>query len=283
MSNPIHLVRKLHTMIHRDLSDRMGLWNRLAGKIKGFISEHSRAVGPLRVLDLGCGAPYWASVAFQAWGWDVTGVDIEDARPRPAYLRMASSMGVAFAVKRFLKDKLVFPRMYDEWIKSLGVSVDYRKIDIRQIGGRRLPFDDATFDFIHSHVVLEHVEDVPALLDDVNRVLKPDGVTLHMIHLFPSIRGGHTCRSEDCLTTTKDEVRPWDHLRGGPSLAGLNKLRLADYRKLFDQRFEVMDWVPSTGGKELLTEEIKAELPDYTEEDLLTVTVTVGARKKQAV
>ena len=49
-------------------------------------------------------------------------------------------------------------------------------------GTYRLPFDDATFDFVFSNSVLEHVEDLDAALHDIQRVLKPGGATLH---LFP--------------------------------------------------------------------------------------------------
>jgi len=46
----------------------------------------------------------------------------------------------------------------------------------------RLPFADATFDFVYSNSVLEHVEDLDAALAEIQRVLKPGGVSLH---LFP--------------------------------------------------------------------------------------------------
>ena len=47
----------------------------------------------------------------------------------------------------------------------------------------RIPFDDRTFDFVYSEQVLEHVQDYPAALSEVARVLKPDGFSLH---IFPS-------------------------------------------------------------------------------------------------
>ncbi len=47
----------------------------------------------------------------------------------------------------------------------------------------RLPFEDAAFDFVVSNQVMEHVQDYPAVLDEMRRVLKPDGVCLH---IFPS-------------------------------------------------------------------------------------------------
>ena len=57
--------------------------------------------------------------------------------------------------------------------------------------GERLPFDDHTFDVVISNQVFEHVVPFEASADEIDRVLKPDGVSYHH---FPSrvvIREGH--------------------------------------------------------------------------------------------
>ncbi len=62
---------------------------------------------------------------------------------------------------------------------------------IREIKDGRLDFPDGFFDVVTSNQVFEHVTDLDAVLDEINRVLKPGGVTLH---LFPSrdvMREGH--------------------------------------------------------------------------------------------
>jgi 2-polyprenyl-3-methyl-5-hydroxy-6-metoxy-1,4-benzoquinol methylase len=46
-----------------------------------------------------------------------------------------------------------------------------------------LPFDDHSFDFVFSSSVLEHVRDREAAFAELRRVLRPDGV---MVHLMPS-------------------------------------------------------------------------------------------------
>jgi SAM-dependent methyltransferase len=52
-------------------------------------------------------------------------------------------------------------------------------------GGRnyRVPYEDSTFDLVYSTSVLEHVLDFDAVLSEIGRVLKPDGVSLNY---FPS-------------------------------------------------------------------------------------------------
>ena len=46
-----------------------------------------------------------------------------------------------------------------------------------------LPFNDNTFDLIFSDQVFEHVQDYPRTVSEIARVLKPDGMCLH---IFPS-------------------------------------------------------------------------------------------------
>jgi SAM-dependent methyltransferase len=54
---------------------------------------------------------------------------------------------------------------------------------VRDYDGRRLPFEDASFDLVFSSNVLEHVEALPEHLVEQRRVLKEGGV---MIHVVPS-------------------------------------------------------------------------------------------------
>jgi 2-polyprenyl-6-hydroxyphenyl methylase/3-demethylubiquinone-9 3-methyltransferase len=49
--------------------------------------------------------------------------------------------------------------------------------------GRSLPFRSQTFDAVFSSNVLEHVRDLPALQREMRRVLRPDGV---MVHVLPT-------------------------------------------------------------------------------------------------
>ncbi len=62
---------------------------------------------------------------------------------------------------------------------------------IREIRGGRLPFPDSHFDLITNNQVMEHVEDLDAVLAELRRVLKPGGTVLS---IFPSrdvFREGH--------------------------------------------------------------------------------------------
>lgn len=54
-----------------------------------------------------------------------------------------------------------------------------RVFDVIRYDGSHLPFADATFDVVFSSNVLEHVADLPTLLDEMARVLVPGGFGLH--------------------------------------------------------------------------------------------------------
>lgn len=58
---------------------------------------------------------------------------------------------------------------------------DYQKTDITHFDGKKIPFSDNYFDAILCTEVLEHVEDYQTLIDEVHRVLKPDGEALFTI------------------------------------------------------------------------------------------------------
>lgn len=94
-----------------------------------------------------------------------------------------------------------FPSTIEEPLRSLMGNRIIRKIEYSQDppdgleyylnGGRlsrsyqtsyRLPFEDDTFDVIFSNVVFEHVMDYPITFSEINRVLKPTGVS---VHTFP--------------------------------------------------------------------------------------------------
>ncbi|MGP8241612.1 MAG: class I SAM-dependent methyltransferase [Solirubrobacteraceae bacterium] len=63
---------------------------------------------------------------------------------------------------------------------------------IRQIGpGDELPFPENFFDAVVSHMVIEHVEDLNAVVDQAHRVLRPGGLAYHQFPTLEVIREGH--------------------------------------------------------------------------------------------
>jgi len=62
---------------------------------------------------------------------------------------------------------------------------------VREIENGIIPFENNFFDLVTSNQVLEHVEDLDAVLYEIHRVLKPGGAFLCMFPTRERIREGH--------------------------------------------------------------------------------------------
>jgi SAM-dependent methyltransferase len=107
--------------------------------VRSFVPE-----GKGRALDVGAGLGI-ASYALAKDGWQVTALE-----PDPSAL-----VGVGA-------------------IKSLAQQAQL-PIQVVQEFGERLPFDDATFEFVFARQVLHHARDLKQLCRELSRVLKPGG------------------------------------------------------------------------------------------------------------
>lgn len=118
-----------------------------------FASEHPGS----RILDYGCGAGRLVAAGLAA-GLDMAGADVFYGGSRT--------------------------REEAERSRLLGNA-------IHEMAGGRIDFPDVSFDLVVNNQVVEHAEDLDAVLREIHRVLKPDGAVLS---LFPSrdvFREGH--------------------------------------------------------------------------------------------
>jgi 2-polyprenyl-6-hydroxyphenyl methylase/3-demethylubiquinone-9 3-methyltransferase len=98
----------------------------------------------LSLLDVGCGGGFLAE-EFARMGFSVTGAD-----PSPASIEAAREHALA---------------------NGLAVAYEVAR-------GESLPFDNASFDAVACCDVLEHVDDLDAVVGEIARVLKPGGLFL---------------------------------------------------------------------------------------------------------
>jgi SAM-dependent methyltransferase len=146
-----------------------------------------------------------------------------------------------------------------------------------------LPFPDHSFDLVTSVAAFEHFLDVPAVVRELARVVRPGGLVWVRIHLFTSPSGGHNTRfTEIPLRTLPAGAEPWDHLRQRrlPFLVPLNEWRRDQYLETFAQHFEIVKhYCALREGEELLTPALEAELAAYSRDELTCRTYVILARK----
>jgi SAM-dependent methyltransferase len=146
-----------------------------------------------------------------------------------------------------------------------------------------LPFPKAFFDLATSVAAFEHFLDVPAVVAELHRVLRPGGVVWVCIHLFTSPTGGHNVSfTEYPLRRVPAGLDAWDHLRERrlPFTVPLNEWRRDQYIEAFSRHFEIcVHYCAVREGAALLTPEVEAALSGYSRDELTCASLIIMARK----
>jgi len=149
-----------------------------------------------------------------------------------------------------------------------------------------MTFQDEQFDVVYSQAVFEHLPDPKGVISEVCRVLKPGGIMLVALHLYSSDSGCHDTR---IFVGKRGRLPFWAHLRPGYEAAVrsnsyLNKLRLSDWRRMFQDMMPGSVVTASCDAGEADRQELsklrsQGELANYSDEELLSVTIDVSWRK----
>ena len=264
------------SMLHYGLSG----YRDFAREHAGFFARLRADEGPFTqrcVLDVGCGKSYWLSLLLAAEGAQVVGVDTESVdthRGMAKYLHILRANGAERALRTAAWDMLFANGYYRELQRLAGRPLPHESVALRVYDGLHLPLADASVDLIVSHEVFEHISDVPAVLSDMARVLRPGGRIYIYIHNFTSLSGGHHIAWKHPDTRPSRKVPPWDHLRErrfADIPSWLNGLREHEYRTMFERWFDIEEWRASEEeGRGLMTPAIRNELAQYSERELLT-------------
>lgn len=246
-----------------------------------------KPVENLRILEIGPGQGLERARYFGIKN-EVIGLDL-DVIPEQinlaAYLRMLRVNGFGRLAKTVGRKVFVGSANENAWSKVVGTGKltppHMRQGDICS----RLP-ELGQFDLIMSWSVFEHLPDPKQALENIVRLLKPGGVMYLSLHLYTSNNGHHDIRA----FTGQEETLPiWGHLREStrnqirPS-SYLNRWRLSQWRELFSslapgyvEFLEAHDSRHKYGPR--ITPEIRAELCDFTEEELFTIDAIYVWRK----
>ncbi len=286
-----------------------GVVNDLVKNLDGSVAEYSEIyaqhsgndLSKARILEIGFGARPLRLFWLTSLGFNVTGIDLDRPVLRGSFsefrdmLRKNGAQRVLkSAVRHFLFDR-------SEW-KALDAVLKGRGLGGLKIEEQRFIIGDASsvdfrdlapagFDFVYSEDVFEHVpkDALENLIKNLSRALAPGGCALFSPHVYSSISGGHLTEWYPHIALARSagdtscRSEPWEHLRKCRFKANtyLNKLRLADYREMLGRHFEIVSEIhTNTGvGVKFLTDEIRAELSDYTEEELLVDNVRFVCRR----
>jgi SAM-dependent methyltransferase len=175
-------------------------------------------------------------------------------------------------------------RFERELARKMGVT-GFRRLPIARMSATAMRFDDATFDFVYSHSVFEHIDDPETALREIARVLKPGGIAYVSVHHYTSHSGQH----DPAILASPTLFEPyWPHLRGAladtvhPN-AYLNRLSMQQWHDLFEK---VMPDVSYSDDRHdaLLAEPLaalraKGELTEYSDDELLTLNIVALWRK----
>jgi SAM-dependent methyltransferase len=222
-----------------------------------FASNH-----PIDVLDLANGWLRPQYSIMRAAGQRAYGVDLIN---RPVSNRPAASYRVA----RWIYRRQLGYQAIDDTLACANVN--------------RLPFAANTFEMVTSIAAFEHFLNMPMVVAELVRILRPGGIGWVLIHVFTSPSGGHNVAlSEVPLRHLPKGIDAWDHLRSRrlPFHVPLNEWRIDQYLAEFSKHFEILKhYCAMREGEEFLTPEIRQELSSYTQDELTCGAYVIVARK----
>jgi ubiquinone/menaquinone biosynthesis C-methylase UbiE len=151
---------------------------------------------------------------------------------------------------------------YVDPMRAAEMEIDYRIYD-----GRRLPFDDASFDVVWAWDVLEHLRQPLEVLREVRRVLAPGGAMVCRVDLRDHY---HLADEQHWLNCLAYPLCVWNAMTWYRS-AYVNRLRLSQWQGVFREAgFTRCDLHTSTSEKLSVLREHKFYLRHYSDEDVTT-------------
>ena len=126
-----------------------------------------------------------------------------------------------------------------ELVEELAEAARGRGLDVHTAdAATRLPFDDGTFDVVHTNQVIEHVAGTDAFMAEIKRVLRPDGYAiistnnLASLHNILALVAGWQPMPAHVSDVQVGLGNPFNPYRGDPGASGQMHLRLFTGRAL---------------------------------------------------
>ncbi len=253
-----------------------------------------KGLSDARIFEIGFGARAHLLRALQAVGADAWGVDAEvplltgELREYGAIL---TSNGWERLLKTAIRHALFDRRKETEFTRALernGVTPlppDRRRF----LQGDAATCDPpGTFDLIYSIAVFEHMtrQAIEALVPRMAMWLRPHGLAVIRVDIFTGLHGGHLREwdEETLQMSIPRRSEPWEHLRKKRFVANttLNEMTRGEYEAIFTRHFQILEVLEAPRGHapDWLTPEIRMELSDYSDQDLLDALPTFVMRPR---
>jgi SAM-dependent methyltransferase len=248
--------------------------------VSGSRSNGERAIAEIRQADI---APYVDGTA------PLRVLDLANGRLRPQYtlLRAAGHQVVGIDLINGSRSSWVdHAYRFARWLYAWRLGLPTRMAAGTLVRGdvAALPFLEGAFDLVTSVAALEHFLNVPAVIGELHRVVRPGGLVWLCVHLFTSPSGAHNLTlAEVPLRTVPEGVDAWDHLRQRklPLSVPLNEWRKDQYLEEIGRHFEILKhYCYAREGEHLLTPEIKGELAGYDRDELTCCSYVILGRKR---
>lgn len=270
----LHANRVMMRRLASDVSDTIDYCRQAEVLLQ---ASMKRPIQGCRALEIGPGQ-WFSQILYFAQKCAVEAIDL-DVLPLgfdpSGYWRMYRDNGMRRVVKTLGRKLLGVDRKYfEEYRRQLGVQ-RLPSMSVTRMDATKTTFAPATFDFVYSFNVFEHIPDPAAVLRECVRIVKPGGCIFTDLHLYTSDTGCHDPR---IVSGDRQGLPFWPHLRPQHAhlwRAGtyLNKLRLSQWREIFES---VLPGTSLTYRRDDNLAEQAAglkrggELAEYTEEELLT-------------
>jgi ubiquinone/menaquinone biosynthesis C-methylase UbiE len=250
-----------------------------------------------KILEIGYGARPNRLILFMSLGYSIMGIDLDKPMLKTNltdFISIYKKNGLKRFIKTFIRN-IFFDRHERLALKQVlqkrdrNLLIDESKFLVGDAGSFEFPSE--SIDFIYSEDVFEHIpaDAIHRLCDNLSRAITKDGLALFSPFVFTGISGNHLVEWYP-HTLNLNMVRssePWEHLRKRRFHADcyLNELRVHDFEVIFKQYFDIVNVlnINPNSGKQYLTNEIKEELAEYSEAELLSDKWVFVLRRKSII
>jgi len=247
--------------------------------------------GPLTgvdLLEIGTGTLATQALYYACRGNRVTGIDLEpqsDGSLREL-ADLARQNGPRRALKTLARRIIGLDRVFPRQVARQMGHDEPPALTLLRMDAGQMTFANASFDVVHSYDVLEHVEDVDAVVREITRVLRPGGLASIVLMPYTCENGSHDFR---LIGGNRGDLAYWAHLRPQHVAsvkpgAFVNGLGLRDVQRICERHMPgAIFGAPPVRDPQMPARlrELRAagELEGYDDEELLAVRLRVLWKK----